>query len=113
MSNGNCANNGGKWIAPDKRKAIYLRDNLRCVYCDSGIEDEIVFTLDHIVPQELGGDNTAKNLVTCCKACNSKKGSKTTRQFFQYLRGNGVDTSKISCRIQRNVKRKLSNRRWK
>jgi 5-methylcytosine-specific restriction endonuclease McrA len=106
-NNSNAANNGGAWIAPKKRRAIYLRDDLRCVYCGTGIEDGVQFTLDHIVPCELGGDNGAANLVTACKACNSSKGSKSQRQFFAYLRDRGVDTDKIGARIRRNLRRKL------
>jgi 5-methylcytosine-specific restriction endonuclease McrA len=105
--NNNKANNGGAWIRPKKRKAIYMRDDLSCVYCGQGIEDGIVFTLDHLVPCEIGGTNATDNLVTCCKSCNSAKGSKTIRQFFAYLRDKGVDTDTIGKRIRRNIKRKL------
>ena len=33
-------------------------------------------TMDHIVPKSRGGKSTWKNTVTCCRKCNSKKGSK-------------------------------------
>lgn len=102
----NVANNGGKWIRQKKRHAIYKRDNLKCVYCGNGPEDEIL-TLDHLQPQELGGENEVKNLVTCCKTCNCMKGAKTLRQFFAYLRDRGVDMDSIGNRIRRNTKRKL------
>jgi 5-methylcytosine-specific restriction endonuclease McrA len=102
----NIANNGGKWIRTLKRHAIYKRDNLKCIYCGNAPENSIL-TLDHIISQELGGDNSASNLVTCCKTCNSMKGSKTIRQFFIYLRDKGIDTDLIGKRIRRNTKRKL------
>lgn len=105
--NTNSSNNGGGWIRPKKRRSIYIRDDLRCVYCGSGIEDGVQFTLDHLVPQELGGSHEASNLVTCCKSCNSSKGSKSQRAFFAYLRDKGVDTDKIGKRIRRNTRRKL------
>jgi 5-methylcytosine-specific restriction endonuclease McrA len=105
--NGNVANNGGNWIRKNRRKAIYLRDDLKCVYCGKGIEDGIVFTLDHLISQEYGGDHSSSNLVTCCKSCNSVKGKKTQRQFFAYLRDQGVDTDRIAKRIRRNIRRKL------
>ena len=105
--NTNQANYGGKWITPKRRRAVYMRDDLRCVYCDKGIEDGIVFTLDHLLPQELGGTNATTNLVTCCKTCNSAKGIRTVRQFFVYLRDNGVNTDKIGNRVRRNLRRKL------
>ena len=105
--NGNKANNGGKWISPKKRRAIYMRDDLRCVYCDQGIEHGIVFTLDHVIPTELGGSNAASNLVTSCKSCNSAKGVKTIRAFFTYLRDKGADTGVIGNTIRRNTRRAL------
>ena len=107
MKNKNIANNGGKWITPNRRRAIYIRDDLRCVYCDKGIEDGIVFTLDHLTSQDLGGTNESRNLVTACKSCNSAKGKKSIRGFFSWLRGKGIDTDKIKNRIRRNVNRKL------
>lgn len=107
IKNGNIANNGGKWITPARRRAIYIRDDLRCVYCEQGIEDGIVFTLDHLTSQDLGGTNESRNLVTCCKSCNSAKGGKSIRGFFTWLRGKGIDTDKIKNRIRRNVNRKL------
>jgi 5-methylcytosine-specific restriction endonuclease McrA len=102
----NAANNGSKWISKKKRHAIYMRDELSCIYCGDGPESQIL-TLDHLIPQELGGENNVSNLVTCCKSCNCMKGSKTIRQFFVYLRDRGINTDLIAKRIQRNVKRKL------
>ena len=64
------ATNGGKWIRPDKRLAIYLRDGLACAYCGATMEQGDTFlTLDHVVPPELGGSNAPSNLVCCCRSC--------------------------------------------
>ena len=95
----NIANNGGKWITPTRRKAIYIRDELTCVYCNKGIEDGIIFTLDHLIPQDLGGGNESTNLVTCCKSCNSTKGSKSLKDFMTWLRDSGVDTDKSNIEL--------------
>jgi 5-methylcytosine-specific restriction endonuclease McrA len=103
----NCANSGGKWIAPKKRKAIYIRDDLACVYCKDDINDGIEFTLDHVIPQELGGSNAATNLVTACKKCNSQKQNKSLSQFMKYLEKKGIDTKKVKNRVRRNTRRKL------
>lgn len=105
--NGNKANNGGKWIRPEKRRAIYVRDDLACVYCGKHIDDGIELTLDHLLPQELGGSNDEKNLVTACKQCNSCKGTKTLSQFVSYLKHRNVDTDLMKKRIRRNLSRKL------
>jgi hypothetical protein len=55
------------------RKRIYKRDNNQCVYCESKKH----LTIDHVIPKSRGGNNTWKNLVTCCLSCNLKKGNKT------------------------------------
>jgi len=100
------ASNGGKWIRPEKRKAIYVRDGLQCVYCGADVE-ETRLTLDHLLPFELGGGNGASNLVTACASCNCAKGKKTLRQFLSYLRGCSIDTSGLSKRIRRTVLKPL------
>lgn len=57
------------------RFLLYKRDGYLCYECgDYGFNlnaDQI--TLDHIYPKSLGGEDTASNLVTMCKSCNSKK----------------------------------------
>lgn len=103
----NAADKGGKWIRKEKRRAIYLRDGLRCSYCGRGIEDDIQLTLDHLLPQELGGSNSAENLVTACKSCNSAKGSKSLGKFIVYLENRGVRTEEIRPRIRKQIRRKL------
>lgn len=52
------------------RIEVYQRDAYRCVKCNSW-ED---LTVDHIVPVIAGGDDSAENLQTLCRSCNSKKG---------------------------------------
>ena len=66
---------GSKWIRPDKRLAIYLRDGMACAYCGAGVEESgKPLTLDHLLPCSKGGGNHEGNLVTCCHSCNSKRG---------------------------------------
>lgn len=56
-----------------KRNEIFERDGYRCVYCGAQLPaDEL--TLDHVQPRVRGGDRSEGNLVTACKACNTKKG---------------------------------------
>ena len=54
------------------RHRIMRRDGYSCVYCGSKKD----LTIDHVIPKSKGGDNTWKNLVTCCSPCNLKKGDK-------------------------------------
>jgi 5-methylcytosine-specific restriction endonuclease McrA len=65
----------GRWIRREKRLAIYLRDDFRCVYCGAVLRyarpSEV--TLDHLLPRSAGGNNEAYNLVTADKSCNSSR----------------------------------------
>tara|TARA_B000000437_G_C11438115_1_gene220975 strand:- start:162 stop:518 length:357 start_codon:yes stop_codon:yes gene_type:complete len=57
------------------RSNVYLRDMYRCQYC-SNIFDTKHLTLDHVQPKSKGGQTNWENIVTCCKTCNTSKGSK-------------------------------------
>lgn len=79
---------GSKWIRPEKRASIYERDGWECVYCGRGPRDkrnprqaQVILTLDHITPRSAGGDNSAANLVTACKACNSARGDRPVADY--------------------------------
>lgn len=56
------------------RFEILRRDNHTCYYCGRK-PPEVELTIDHVLPQALGGTDDATNLVTCCKECNSGKTS--------------------------------------
>ena len=58
------------------RSNVYLRDMYRCRYC-SNIFDTKHLTLDHVQPKSKGGQTNWENIVTCCKTCNTSKGSKS------------------------------------
>ncbi len=103
--------NGSKWIRPEKRLAIYDRDHFCCQYCGAGAEDGVQLTLDHVTPRELGGENKAGNLVTCCLSCNSAKRDTPLRIWLASLRDRGVDTSRIARRVRRAVARKINKAR--
>lgn len=73
----------GRWIRPEKRLAIYLRDGFCCVYCGRDLRNagprEV--HLDHITPRSLGGDNDAMNLITACAACNCARGNRAIEDY--------------------------------
>ena len=56
------------------RDRVFSRDGHRCVYC-AGVFPPEQLSLDHVQPRMRGGDNSDGNLVTACKACNTRKGS--------------------------------------
>ena len=74
---------GSKWIRPDKRLAIYLRDGLSCAYCNHSVEEGARLSLDHITPYSAWGSNDADNLITCCRRCNSARGNRSVRSFVK------------------------------
>lgn len=84
--------NGSKWLRPEKRLAIYMRDNWLCGYCNKDLHNvkAKLRTLDHILPVALGGTNEASNLVTCCKRCNDSKRDTTLFNLLCPLRTNDL-----------------------
>lgn len=102
---------GGKWIRPNKRLAIYLRDNLACVWCGTTVEDEEAMTLDHIVPHSAGGSNHESNLVTSCRRCNCSRRTRSVPSFAEAVANyhQKEDAGAIVQRVNRN-RRRLLNR---
>jgi hypothetical protein len=56
------------------RFEILRRDNHACRYCGA-TAPEVKLTVDHVVPEALGGTDDPSNLVTACQSCNSGKTS--------------------------------------
>jgi 5-methylcytosine-specific restriction endonuclease McrA len=65
------------------KQEIFGRDQFRCQYCGQQARN---LTVDHVLPQHLGGLSTWSNLVTACAACNHKKGGFTLAQAGLKLR---------------------------
>ena len=75
---------GGGTVGP--RERIFRRDGFRCVYCAEVFPPEEL-TLDHVEPRMRGGDHSDGNLVTACRACNTRKGSRPAWAFLADDRG--------------------------
>ena len=56
------------------RFEILRRDNHACRYCGATAPDAKL-TVDHVMPEALGGSDEPTNLVTACSDCNSGKSS--------------------------------------
>lgn len=52
----------------------------RCIYCKS--PDNL--TVEHLIPLSRGGTNWPSNLAPSCFSCNSRKKTKTHREFLEY-----------------------------
>jgi 5-methylcytosine-specific restriction endonuclease McrA len=57
------------------RKNVLLRDRYTCQYCGKEFSPAFL-TLDHVIPTSQGGKTKWENLVTACKACNTRKGNR-------------------------------------
>jgi HNH endonuclease len=65
-------------VSASERRARLLRAvdgdrGLRCFWCDDELAPSAA-TLDHVVPQALGGGHAACNTVWACEPCNSARG---------------------------------------
>ncbi len=54
---------------------LFLRDGFSCQYCQGGFKANDL-TFDHLIPRSRGGRTSWDNIVTACRDCNLKKGSK-------------------------------------
>jgi len=58
---------------------LFARDCNVCAYCGKSFEVDVL-TREHILPVCQKGQNTWMNVVTACKPCNHRKGSRTPEQ---------------------------------
>jgi 5-methylcytosine-specific restriction endonuclease McrA len=64
---------------------VFTRDKFTCQYCCQK-KRMSELTYDHMVPRKRGGKTTWTNIVTACKPCNSRKGSKTCDEAGMFPR---------------------------
>jgi 5-methylcytosine-specific restriction endonuclease McrA len=64
---------------------VYTRDKWQCAYCGKpGTLGSL--TYDHVVPRSRGGLTNFNNVISACKPCNTRKGSRTPAQAGMTLR---------------------------
>lgn len=61
------------------RMNVFYRDQFQCQYCSLKLPPGEL-TFDHVIPVSQNGATNWENVVTCCKPCNTAKGSKTLQQ---------------------------------
>jgi hypothetical protein len=81
------------------RRRVMKRDGYKCGYCGSKKN----LTIDHIIPKCKGGDNSWKNLVTCCSNCNNSKGDKTVEEAGMKLKTKPYEPTIFSAVISEEV----------
>lgn len=61
------------------RRNLFARDKNTCQYCGKRLHSSDC-TIDHVLPQCVGGRSTWENCVIACVPCNSRKGGRTPKQ---------------------------------
>ena len=67
----------------DTLKVLFVSQNSCCV-CGNQMKYKDK-TLDHLTPLKLGGRHTISNAIIMCHSCNSSKGSKSPKKWFDTL----------------------------
>ena len=64
---------------------ILERDQFRCQYCGldgmASFENALVMSVDFVVPRARKGKKDPRNLVACCRPCNTIKGRRVYGSF--------------------------------
>ncbi len=66
-------------VPPLTNRELFLRDAHLCMYCGKEFAEQQL-TRDHVVPISKGGRDRWKNVVTACRACNTRKGNRVPEQ---------------------------------
>lgn len=76
------------WIPEWVKKAIFHRDQGRCVFCDkdlTGLYNQLSNRqFDHIVPLAKFGSNDPTNIQLACDSCNNEKSCNSTSSSMRY-----------------------------
>jgi 5-methylcytosine-specific restriction endonuclease McrA len=75
---------GFNQVPPLNNRELFNRDRFVCAFC-AGNFSAFRLTCDHILPMSRGGRDTWMNVVTACRACNQKKGSRTPEEAHMQL----------------------------
>lgn len=64
-------------VPPSTRRVVRERARRRYEYCHADERWQFIrFTIDHVVPQSVGGPDDAENLALACRNCNERRGSR-------------------------------------
>ena len=69
---GNIETDTDRYIASEVRRAVWRRDEGKCVVC--GSQEKLEY--DHVLPVSKGGSNTERNVQILCEKCNREKAAK-------------------------------------
>jgi 5-methylcytosine-specific restriction endonuclease McrA len=70
--------------SPAPRQAIHAREGGKCFYCRRRTSGRSR-CLDHVVPRAKSGQNSYRNVVSCCTECNWQKKDHAAADFLREL----------------------------
>ena len=80
--------------------AIHGRENGQCFYCLRRVISQ-KRCLDHVVPRALSGNNSYRNLVSCCRECNTNKKVRQAEEFLRWLfRERRLNSAELRARFR-------------
>ncbi len=65
---------------PLTNRALFARDGQMCLYCGDSFSSREL-TRDHVIPSSRGGKDRWRNVVSSCRSCNHRKGSRTPGEW--------------------------------
>ena len=75
------------FAVPENRALILKREESKCFYCFQKL-DSANHVIEHVVSRP-EGDDSYKNVVAACRACNNRKGSTDAKDFLRALYRDG------------------------
>lgn len=109
---------------------LNLKEKIFCEYCNSELklEQSKPYTfnpsIDHKIPQSIGGSNTFDNIAICCHRCNIVKGTLTDgtfKELMQVLNENqklkeeflsGMFSGRLASKLERLNSEKNNTKKW-
>lgn len=64
---------------------ILEEQDYKCIYC--GVDITESFSLDHRKPLSRGGENVVENIDLTCRDCNTRKSTRTKKEYLRVLGG--------------------------
>ena len=72
-----------KRVTAEQKQAVFERARGCCEYCRSQARFATQsFSIEHIIPRQLGGENTLDNLALACQGCNNHSSPRRRRAIL-------------------------------
>ena len=90
---------------------LFNHGGFKCAYCNRRMglkwgDNEISFTIDHVLARSRGGTDNIHNITFACQSCNSMKGDKDAGWFAANVNKSKVRKQKREMRKARKTSKK-------